>query len=179
MLSKSATLLLGLIDQHPLNAYELIKTLDYMNIKYWYNIGNSTVYATIKTLEKKEWISGKTVKDGNMPDKTVYTITKRGKEELLNTLRASFCQFDYDTNIFSITAFFLDRFPRAEQQDLLEKRLTILNGYLSGIEKQDTKQWREKVSPYHVANLWRMSAIVAAEIKGTQELLEACRMSQE
>lgn len=42
-----------------------------------------------------------------MPDKTVYTITKKGTEELLNTLRDSFPYFDYDTIIFSITVFFL------------------------------------------------------------------------
>ena len=58
MLSKSATMLLGLITHQPLNAYEIVKTLDYMNIKYWFNIGTSTVYATIKTLEKKQYIVG-------------------------------------------------------------------------------------------------------------------------
>ena len=44
MLSKPATMLLGLISHQPLNAYEIVKTLDYMNIKYWFNIGTSTVY---------------------------------------------------------------------------------------------------------------------------------------
>lgn len=53
MLSKSATMLLGLITHQPLNAYEIVKTLDYMNIKYWFNIGTSTVYATIKNSREK------------------------------------------------------------------------------------------------------------------------------
>lgn len=53
MLSKSATMIMGLINSSPLNAYEIIKQLQWMNIKYWYNIADSTVYATIKTLEKK------------------------------------------------------------------------------------------------------------------------------
>ena len=48
MLSKSATMLLGLITHQPLNAYEIVKTLDYMNIKYWFNIRTSTVYAKLK-----------------------------------------------------------------------------------------------------------------------------------
>ena len=30
-----------------------------MNIKDWYNIADSTVYATIKTLENKKYIEGK------------------------------------------------------------------------------------------------------------------------
>lgn len=52
MLSKPATVILGLIYEKPLNAYELIKTLQFMNVKQWYDIANSTVYATIKTLER-------------------------------------------------------------------------------------------------------------------------------
>ena len=116
MLSKPATMLLGLISHQPLNAYEIVKTLDYMNIKYWFNIGTSTVYATIKTLEKKQYITGKVQKDGNMPDKTIYSITEQGTAVLLDTLRTSFLKFDYDTNIFSITAFFLDCLPLEEQK---------------------------------------------------------------
>ena len=58
MLSKSATMLLGLINQRPLNPYEIIKQLQIMNVHRWYNIANSTVYATLKALEKKEYIYG-------------------------------------------------------------------------------------------------------------------------
>ena len=52
MLSKPATMLLGLIYEKPLNAYEIIKLLNYMNVKWWFNIAGSTVYSTLKTLEK-------------------------------------------------------------------------------------------------------------------------------
>ena len=63
MLSKSATMLLGLINQRPLNPYEIIKQLQIMNVHRWYNIANSTVYATLKALEKKEYIYGSIEKD--------------------------------------------------------------------------------------------------------------------
>ena len=145
MLSKSATMLLGLITHQPLNAYEIVKTLDYMNIKYWFNIGTSTVYATIKTLEKKQYLVGEIQKDGNMPDK----------------------------NIFSITAFFLDCLPEKEQKTLLEQRMTVLQEYLAGIQKQHTEEWEKQVNPYHVANLQRMTDIVLAEISGTERLFKA------
>ena len=175
MLSKSATMLLGLITHQPLNAYEIVKALDYMNIKYWFNIGTSTVYATIKTLEKKQYITGEVQKDGNMPDKTVYSITEQGKNAFLETLRSSFLKFDYDTNIFSITAFFLDCLPEEEQKTLLEMRMSVLEKYLSGIQKQDTGEWEKQVNPYHVANLHRMTDIVLAEISGTERLLKSLK----
>ena len=93
-------------------------------------VERSCVYATIKTLEKKQNITGKVQKDGNMPDKTIYSITEQGTAVLLDTLRTSFLKFDYDTNIFSITAFFLDFLPLEEQKALLEKRMIVLSGIL-------------------------------------------------
>ena len=100
MLSKSATMIMGLINTSPLNAYEIVKQLQWMNIKYWYNIADSTVYATIKSVEKKGYISGTVEKEGNMPDKTIYTLTDKGRDELRKTLSNSIITFDYDANIF-------------------------------------------------------------------------------
>ena len=177
MLSKSATMIMGLINNSPLNAYEIIKQLQWMNIKHWYNIADSTVYATIKTLEKKGYISGKIEKDGNMPDKTVYKLTAQGKTELENTLSHSIVTFDYDANIFSIAVFFLDFFDTTEQKQLLEKRLDNLYKYLQGIEKQVTNSWEEQVVPFHVANVKRMIEVVNAEIAGTKKILESVSIS--
>ena len=108
MLSKPATILLGLICEKPLNAYEIIKQLNYMNVKWWFNIADSTVYSTLKALEKKNYIVGATEKVGNMPNRTVYSLSDKGKSEFQDTLRSSILQFNYDTNIFSIAAFFLN-----------------------------------------------------------------------
>ena len=71
MLSKPATMLLGLLYEKPLNAYEIIKILSFMNVKWWFYIGDSTVYSTLKALEKKEYILGVAEKVGNMPDRNV------------------------------------------------------------------------------------------------------------
>ena len=175
MLSKPATMLLCLIWYKPLNAYEIIKQLNQMNVKWWFNIADSTVYATLKTLEKRELILGAAEKVGNMPDRTVYTITEKGKSELKNTLKKSILQFDYDTNVFSIAAFFLNLFAEEERQELLQHRIELLQKYRIGIEKQDTLSWENEVSSFHVANLRRMIDLVDAEIIGTKRLLEACK----
>lgn len=174
MLSKSATMLLGLIYEKPLNAYEIIKLLNYMNVKWWFNIADSTVYSTLRALEKKGYISGTTEKVGNMPDRTVYSLSDKGKDMFIDTLKASILQFNYDTNIFSIAAFFLDSFTPDEQQKLLQKRLEVLQKYRAGIEKQINSLWENEVSAVHVANVKRMMDLVDAEITGTNRLLESC-----
>lgn len=174
MLSKPATLILGLISEKPLNAYEITKLLDYMNIRWWFNIADSTVYMTIKTLEKKALIKGTVEKSGNMPDKTIYSITEMGGEEFKDTLRNSILQFDYDTNIFTIAAFFIDIFETDEKKRLLEKRLEILQKYMCGIERQISREWEEEVPLSHAANVKRMKDIVQAEISGTERILKTC-----
>ena len=172
MLSKPATMLLGLISEKPLNAYEIIKQLNYMNVKWWFNISDSTVYSTLKTLEKKGYLSGTAEKVGNMPDRTVYSLSDKGKEEFVATLKASILQFNYDTNIFSIAAFFLSTFTPEERQRLLQERLAVLQKYRAGIAKQVNPLWEKEVPATHSANVKRMIDLVDAEITGTKRLLD-------
>lgn len=171
MLSKPAALLLGIIYEKPLNAYEITKLLAYMNIKWWFNIADSTVYATLKNLEKRGFLEGTVEKAGNMPDRTIYSLTGKGKIELKETIKKSILQFSYDTNIFTIAAFMMDILETEEAKALLEKRLDILQSYLTGIRKQDNETWKQEVPAFHAANLERMIDIVNAEISGTQKLL--------
>lgn len=178
MLSKPATMLLGLIYEKPLNAYEIIKHLNYMNVKWWFNIADSTVYSTLKTLEKKEYITSTTEKVGNMPDRTVYSLSDKGKCVFQDTLRKSITQFNYDTNIFSIAAFFLNTFTPTEQQKLLQERLSVLQKYREGIEKQINPLWESEVSAIHSANVKRMIDLVDAEIAGTNRILKNCNEVQ-
>lgn len=178
MLSKSATLLLGIIYEKPLNAYEITKLLAYMNIKWWYNVADSTVYTTLKNLEKRGLIKGTIEKIGNMPDRTIYSLTGEGAEELKESIKESILQFSYDTNIFTIAAFVMDIFETEEKRELLEKRLNILQSYLSGISKQNNETWKREVPDFHVANLERMIDIVQAEISGTKRLLSVIEEEQ-
>lgn len=171
MLSKPATLLLGIIYEKPLNAYEITKLLDYMNIKWWFNVADSTVYTTLKNLEKRGLIEGTIERIGNMPDKTIYSLTDKGGDELKETIRESIIQFSFDTNIFTIAAFVMDILETEEKEKLLEKRLNILQSYLTGISKQDNEVWKQEAPDFHVANLERMIDIVQAEISGTKRLL--------
>ena len=53
-----------------------------MNVKWWFNIADSTVYSTLKTLEKKEYIIGTTEKSGICQTVLFIAFLKRGKTNL-------------------------------------------------------------------------------------------------
>lgn len=175
MLSKSAVIILALIERHPLNAYEIIKMLNHMKVKEWYNVADSTVYATIKAMEKKEYIIGVVQKDGNMPDKTVYSLTSTGKEEVTRTISHYISDFDYDTIPFSIAGFFITILEKEKAVDLLQKRLKLLAKILSGITEQLDRLADSNIPPFAVFNIKRSELIVDAELKGTALLLETVK----
>lgn len=171
LLSKPAVMLLGIISNKPINAYEIIKRLDLMNTRYWFYIGNSTVYITLKNLEKSNYIIGTKEKSGNMPDKTVYTITPLGLKKLKETIRQICCRFDYDTTLFSIAVTFINIFETGEREAMLTERLTYLRNYYEGISKEITNLNERNIPKYAVANTKRMREIVKAEIIGVEEIL--------
>lgn len=84
----------------------------------------------------------------------------------------SILSFDYDTNVFSIAAFFLDFFEPNEQISLLKRRAEILKKYIVGIEKWISQQGDEAIPLHHVATVERMADLAKAELSGTNRLLE-------
>lgn len=171
ILSKPATMLLGIISGAPINAYGIVKKLDLMNTKFWFYIGNSTVYITLKNLEKNKYIVGTKEKSGNMPDKTVYAITPSGLEKLKDTIRQVCCRFDYDTTLFSIAVTFINIFEAGEREVILTERLNYLQRYFEGINKKISKLIESDIPLYAIANTKRMQEIVKAEIIGVEEIL--------
>jgi len=73
-------ILLGSLYQSPKSAYELQKQIEARNLARWIKIGSYTVYKKVVQFEKKGYVTSKVIRNGNMPEKTIYTITPTGKE---------------------------------------------------------------------------------------------------
>lgn len=172
MLTKSATIILGIIQEHPINAYELIKVLSTFRIKDWYEIADSSVYATLKSLEKKNYIIGETQKSGNMPDKTVYSLTSSGKTELKKTIKNFIVHFDYDLVPFLIACFFVDVIGREDALSCLQERYDFLLKNSDGLKKQIQKLESDTEIPaYVICNVEHNCMIVETEISATQKMI--------
>lgn len=175
MLSKTMALMLGIISRQPINPYELNKCLTTMNVRDWYPIAVSTVYATLKGAEKKKYITGSTERSGNMPEKTVYTITETGMGELLETLRCFLSNFDYDITAFHIGIFFAELPGISEAAELLEKRKQLLEKQEQGLHLQIERLEQQPLPPLVISNIRQSLYIVEAQLKGTKEILDEIR----
>ena len=74
--------LLGLIDEKERSGYDIITEIRVRELDRWAKISTSTVYNRLTTLQKNGSILGRTEKDGNRPERVMYSITEKGKETL-------------------------------------------------------------------------------------------------
>ena len=173
MLTKSAAIILGIIQESPINAYEIIKMIDRLKLKDWFNVADSTVYATLKALEKKSYIKGQTQKDGNMPDKTIYAITESGLSTLKKTIETFICHFDYDLVPFMIACFFIKVLDPKNAVSYLEDRLAFLEKCKDGIREQlDIIKHDQSIPEYVTSNVEHNALIIEAEITATKMVIK-------
>lgn len=74
-------IVLGMLKKEPMSAYEMQKLVEYRNISKWVKISTPSIYKKAVQLEKKGLIKGEIIKEGKMPEKSVYSLTEAGEEE--------------------------------------------------------------------------------------------------
>lgn len=172
-LSKVSILILGIIAEKPVNPYEITKLLERIQVKDWFSVASSSVYVTIKKLDKKDYIVGKNIKEGNMPEKTVYTVTKKGKKVLSHTITEFLLNTDLDPVKFNIACVMICHLDINDALKVLKKRLLFLKGYENGIKKHYSYEKDEHLIPYPGLTIIRNNVyLVEAEIRITEELIK-------
>lgn len=109
--------LLGLIKQQPQSAYDIQKNVKYRHISRWVRISEQSIYKKVLQLELKEYISSYTEKNGNMPDKTIYTITEKGNiyfKKLMNEISNRELNIFIDFNAIIMNLNFVDKTEQME-----------------------------------------------------------------
>ncbi len=104
-------IILGSLYQSPKSAYDLQKQIEARNLSRWVKIGSFTVYKKVVRYEKKGYVVSETVKNGNMPEKTLYTITPKGKEifkELMITFSSAETRVFLDFNAVIVNLALID-----------------------------------------------------------------------
>lgn len=144
MLSKISTLILGVLYEKERNPYEITKMLKELKLRKWFNIADSTVYATINNLKKQNLIRGETSKVGRFPEKTIYQITAEGEFELHNTISMYLERNDPDGAKFDIAILLLHHLSRDEVLQKLKIKLENLESTTYEIKTQIINLERER-----------------------------------
>lgn len=180
MLSKISTLILGVLYEKERNPYEITKLLKNINLRNWFNIADSTVYATINSLKKQGLINGETTKEGNFPEKTVYSITPEGEFELHNTISNYIEKTDPDGSKFDIGIILLHHLSKDEVLQKLKNKLENLESSTYQIKTQIINLERERTVAFTGLLMLKHRLFMAeTEIRTIKEIIREFNLKDE
>ena len=126
-------IVLGILKKESLSAYDIQKIVEYRNISKWVKISTPSIYKKVIQLEKKGYMKGDVVKEGNMAEKTVYYLTEAGEkqfEKLMLEIDSKPVRIFLDFNAVIVN---LDSLPKEKQKSCLteiENNMETLKGYI-------------------------------------------------
>ena len=126
-------IVLGILKKESLSAYDIQKIVEYRNISKWVKISTPSIYKKVIQLEKKGDMKGDVVKEGNMAEKTVYSLTEAGEkqfEKLMLEIASKPVRIFLDFNAVIVN---LDSLPKEKQKSCLteiENNMETLKGYI-------------------------------------------------
>ena len=126
-------IVLGILKKQPLSAYDIQKLVEYRNISKWVKISTPSIYKKVIQLEEKGLLQSVPVRETNMPEKAVYSLTANGEQEferLMGELSAQPIRMFLDFNAVIVN---LDSVPLEMQKSCvasIEKNVQDLKSYL-------------------------------------------------
>lgn len=126
-------IVLGIIKKEPLSAYDIQKVVEYRKISQWVKISTPSIYKKVIQLEEKGYISSTMVKEGNMAEKAVYSLTDAGEKQfefLMTDIALQPINIFLDFNAVIVN---LESLPQEKQRSCLsniEKQIMSLKSYL-------------------------------------------------
>jgi len=126
-------IVLGMLKKESLSAYELQKLVEYRSISRWVKISTPSIYKKVIQLEEKGLLQSVPVKENNMPEKAVYSLTASGEQEferLMQEISAQPIRVFLDFNAVIVNLDSLSPEKRASCISNIEKNVKILKAYL-------------------------------------------------
>lgn len=166
MLSKTSIVICGMLLQGEMNAYDMLKMIDNMNMQYWHPIGATTLYESCLRLEKKSYIED----TGKADNKAVYRLTASGRTELKTTICALFERVDFDSVWFCLAVMYSGILSKKELEEEKEKRAALLDEYEKGTIENRDKMLAAKVPYIDICAIDRMIQIIQMEKETLRKL---------
>ena len=126
-------IVLGMLKKQSLSAYDIQKLVEYRNISKWVKISTPSIYKKVIQLEEKGLLQSVLVRENNMPEKAVYSLTDSGEQEferLMGELSAQPIRMFLDFNAVIVN---LDSVPLEMQKTCvanIDKNVRELKMYL-------------------------------------------------
>lgn len=119
-LSSINLIILGYLQNKEKSAYEMVKEFDKWNLTKWLKISNPSIYKNIIKLCNSGYLNSRTVKEGEMPEKTLYSMNEKGNSyfnELMEESSKNIGNIYFEFNAFLVN---IENLPKEKRKEYLE-----------------------------------------------------------
>jgi DNA-binding PadR family transcriptional regulator len=167
-----ALAVLALAAERPTHPYEMASLLRERGKHLSIKINWGSLYTVVGNLEKHGLIEAtETVREGRRPERTVYTITDTGREELRDWLRELLGTPEKEYRRFEAALSLVAGIPPDEVAELLAQRLRALDTQISETA-QKLEQWGKEIPRLFLVEAEYDLALLRAEADWVRGLLE-------
>ncbi len=176
--------ILGFLSKWEASGYDIKKEFDDIMSIFWHS-HLSQIYPELNRLEKEEMIQCRLVQQEGKPDKKLYSITEKGKDDLINWLLAP-SEVQKTKDAFLMQTFFMDNIPvdevllklhmyKKERQQRLDKMKKIINDRIISIKERNVMKPRIIMSSAVLKRGLEQEIQSIKWCEDTIHLIEACK----
>lgn len=135
-------IVLGFLFDKAMNAYELANLIIEKQVGRFLKISTPAIYKNCRCLYAEGFLDREIVKEGGQPEKTIYSINKKGEERffaLMKHFSSNFAPFFLDCNAF---IWNIEKVEKKHAQKMLKNlhdELSSLNKWIIQHEKEESK----------------------------------------
>jgi DNA-binding PadR family transcriptional regulator len=123
-ISNSELALLSLIVEQPRHAYEIEQVIEERNMRYWTEIGFSSIYRILKKLEDSNWLRGQMKPpEGRGPARKVYHLTDEGNQVWQQAALQTLAEPESRSSSFLLGLDSLGELPPQQVMEAIEANL--------------------------------------------------------
>ena len=167
--AKSKFAILGMLSIEPMSGYDIKKEVETSISNFWTE-SYGQIYPVLKKLIAEKLVTRTIEREAGKPDRHVYSLTTKGREELRRWLRKDFAP-KIQRDEFLLKLFFGEEIPTkaniAHVEHFRERQLGLLQKYRA-VEKQIAREYADNSNaPY-----WLMTVRYGQHV--TRALLQWC-----
>ena len=142
------SILLGFLMFSPMTGYDLKKFFN-ISFSFFSGLSYGSIYPSLKKMQEEDLVTVQTEIQDGLPNRKVYTITAKGREVFLNTLKSPF-ELERQRSAFLTHLFFFTHLTHQE-------RIAKVKGYLQSINMlQEQLELAEPQIEAHADNYQRL-----------------------
>ncbi|WP_023975458.1 PadR family transcriptional regulator [Clostridium beijerinckii] len=113
-------IILGYLQNKEKSAYEMVKEFEIWNLTKWLKISTPSIYKNIIKLCDNGYLNSRTVKEGEMPEKTLYSLNEKGNlyfSELMEESSKNIGNIYLEFNAFLVN---IENLPEEKRKEYLK-----------------------------------------------------------